>query len=530
MINSVRNTVLAVLNKNNYGYLSPQDFNLYCLQAQMDMFEDYFYQYNNWINRENNRTSGTGYADIVKGLEEVIDTFSVISPLLNQSTAQLNKSLYTLPTTTLNGSDYYLLNKILIYQTVRTSGTNTAVVGNNQLIDTNATFITNGVVAGDIVGYVVGGIPFNAVVEVVTSQTQLELEATNLTATGINYSIFNSLDIKEAEKVTHSKITLLDNSLLTKPTLTYPAYTQDALAAKMYPITIYEQGQVVSQYIRYPFTPNWTYLETSGNDPIFNASDPLYQSFELPLSDEPNLIMKILQYAGAEIREGDVVEYALGQPSDYVNWVRISQWKNGVLLPLTENIQTSFAAAYLQDNNSNLLFDQDGNVLSPQDSEVDLARITSGGRSIYLNSNSLFDGQEGYNVDGCWYFDYAVGARFGLNTETANVNPVFTIDKKGGVINFSSSGGVMSIVLEYVSDGMENGNDASVSLNKLFEDYIYAYIRFALLNGRLGVQEYVVTRARKDKSSLLRNAKLRLSNIHPGRLLMNMRGKDKWIK
>lgn len=59
----------------------------------------------------------------------------------------------------------------------------------------------------------------------------------------------------------------------------------------------------------------------------------------------------------------------------------------------------------------------------------------------------------------------------------------------------------MSIVLEYVSDGMENGNDASVSLNKLFEDYIYAYIRFAILNGRLGVQEYVVSRARKDKSS-----------------------------
>jgi hypothetical protein len=28
----------------------------------------------------------------------------------------------------------------------------------------------------------------------------------------------------------------------------------------------------------------------------------------------------------------------------------------------------------------------------------------------------------------------------------------------------------------------------------------------------------------------LRNAKLRVSNIHPGRLLMNMRGRDKWIK
>lgn len=217
-------------------------------------------------------------------------------------------------------------------------------------------------------------------------------------------------------------------------------------------------------------------------------------------------------------------------PSDFVNWVRISEWRNGVLRPLTENIQTSYAKAYLQDNESNLLFDQDGNVLSPQDSEIDLARIRGGARSIYLNSNSVYNGQEGWNVEGCWYFDYQVGARFGLNTETANSNPTFNIDKKAGVINFSSGSSMMSVVLEYVSDGMENGDDASVSLNKLFEEYIYAYIRYSILNGRLGVQEYVVNRARKDKSSLLRNAKLRLSNIHPGRLLMNMRGKDKWIK
>ena len=217
-------------------------------------------------------------------------------------------------------------------------------------------------------------------------------------------------------------------------------------------------------------------------------------------------------------------------PSDFVNWVRISEWRNGVLRPLTENIQTSYAKAYLQDNESNLLFDQDGNVLSPQDSEIDLARIRGGARSIYLNSNSVYDGQEGWNVEGCWYFDYQVGARFGLNTETANSNPTFNVDKKAGVINFSSGSSMRSVVLEYVSDGMENGDDASVSLNKLFEEYIYAYIRYSILNGRLGVQEYVVNRARKDKSSLLRNAKLRLSNIHPGRLLMNMRGKDKWIK
>ena len=43
IINSVRETVLSVLNKNNYGYITPSDFNLYAKQAQLDIFEDYFY-------------------------------------------------------------------------------------------------------------------------------------------------------------------------------------------------------------------------------------------------------------------------------------------------------------------------------------------------------------------------------------------------------------------------------------------------------------------------------------------------------
>ena len=214
-------------------------------------------------------------------------------------------------------------------------------------------------------------------------------------------------------------------------------------------------------------------------------------------------------------------------PADYVNWVRVSQFKNGILYPLSENIQTNWSSAYLQDNESKILFDQNGNALSPEFSEVDLSRAEPG---IYLNDKSLFNGQTGWNLDGYWFFDYQVGARFGLNTETANTNPTFKIDKQAGKIFFSSANGSASMVLEYVSDGMQNGDDSQVSVNKLFEEYLYAYIRYAILNSRVGVQEYIVNRARKDKSSLLRNAKLRLSNIHPGRLLMNLRGQNKWIK
>ena len=69
MINEVYNAVLSVLNKNNYGYLSPGDFNLFAKQAQLDVFEDFFYSYNFQLSIENIRQSGTGYADINKSIE-----------------------------------------------------------------------------------------------------------------------------------------------------------------------------------------------------------------------------------------------------------------------------------------------------------------------------------------------------------------------------------------------------------------------------------------------------------------------------
>ncbi len=228
-----------------------------------------------------------------------------------------------------------------------------------------------------------------------------------------------------------------------------------------------------------------------------------------------------------ELKVCDQLRFVL--PPDYVNWVRISEMRDGMLFPLTENIQTNWSGAYLQDHNCNVLFDIDGNVLKPNNSFFDIERLAGQQKNMYLGSGP-YNGQMGWNVDGNWCFDYNVQARFGLNTETANINPTFSINKKGGVINFNSVMADKFVVLEYVSDGLEKGDDSNVSVNKMFEEFIYAYIRYSILNNRFGVQEYVINRARKDKSSLLRNAKLRLSNIHPGRLLMNMRGQNKLIK
>ena len=216
-------------------------------------------------------------------------------------------------------------------------------------------------------------------------------------------------------------------------------------------------------------------------------------------------------------------------PSDYVNYVRISMYRDDVLFPLVENMQTNYSKAYLKDNNDKILFDNNGRVLEGL-SELDYDRIHKLQKSLYPG-DGIMNGKLGYYDGTNWYFDRFIGARYGLNTETANINPTFRIDNRSGVINFSSE--VVEgqkIVIEYISDGLEKGEDSQVVVNKLAEEFIYAYIRYMILSTKLGVQEYIVRRAQKEKTALYRNAKLRMSNLHPSRLLMSLRGQYKWIK
>ena len=81
MINEVRNTVLAVLSKDNRGYITPEEFNLFSRQAQLEIFEQYFYNYSNHINKQNARLDNSGYSNIPERLGEVIDRFLIDIPL-----------------------------------------------------------------------------------------------------------------------------------------------------------------------------------------------------------------------------------------------------------------------------------------------------------------------------------------------------------------------------------------------------------------------------------------------------------------
>lgn len=72
LIDDIYQKVLALANKEQRGYITPQDFNLFANYAQMEIFEQYFYDINLARKSQGNDTV---YADIDDMLEQKLQIF-----------------------------------------------------------------------------------------------------------------------------------------------------------------------------------------------------------------------------------------------------------------------------------------------------------------------------------------------------------------------------------------------------------------------------------------------------------------------
>ena len=100
-VNTVYTRVLAIINKEQRGYIGPTEFNIFANQAQMDIFEQYFYDLNQFLRLPGN---STGHADMVDILNEKIGIFTKTAALSYGVTA-FNKpsDLYRLTAIEYNG-------------------------------------------------------------------------------------------------------------------------------------------------------------------------------------------------------------------------------------------------------------------------------------------------------------------------------------------------------------------------------------------------------------------------------------------
>ena len=109
-VDTVYQRVLAILNKEQRGYVTPQEFNLFANQAQMDIFEQYFYDINQFGRMHGNDTE---FSDMLNILNEKIDIFEVTAAMTYGAGAHWNPpaDLYRIGTLIHNSIEVERINK-----------------------------------------------------------------------------------------------------------------------------------------------------------------------------------------------------------------------------------------------------------------------------------------------------------------------------------------------------------------------------------------------------------------------------------
>lgn len=206
-------------------------------------------------------------------------------------------------------------------------------------------------------------------------------------------------------------------------------------------------------------------------------------------------------------------------PPDYINYVRIS-WVDefGKLHPMANDPRMSIAEEYLQDNDYELLFDNNGCVLSGESKDTPEGSVIAE------------DGADNYNR-----YSFCNGG-FAPNANMSNhfANGKYRLDKNAGVIQFGSSVEGKFIVLEYISDGLFTGCEGSpeeeIRINKFAESTILDFIYYQLIKNRRQVPYNEKMRARKEYYNSRRITKTRINTLRKSEIIQAFKGSTKWIK
>ena len=220
-------------------------------------------------------------------------------------------------------------------------------------------------------------------------------------------------------------------------------------------------------------------------------------------------------------------DLTVAMPQDYVNYIMLS-WvdTSGLEHPIFPAEYTSRPSESIaQDANGDYLFTSQGDTVTVTPSVTE-TRFKDFDLNLY--SGNLAN-------DDYYLFTHYVSnrvynrsGRYGIDPVKANFNGVFVVDEVNGQFGFSNDLSGRIINIKYVSDGL--ATDSEMKVHKLAEDAIYKYIYHAVLSTKLGVPEYQVMRAKRDRRAAMRNAKLRLSDLNIKELTNIMKGKAKHIK
>ena len=231
-VNAVYKTVLLILNQQQRGYMTPDEFNKVATQVQLNIFEKYEDDLNQMYRVPQNDTE---YANRVKNIEENLQFFQ---------------------------------------RTGTTTGTNPFTL-------------------------VPGTTPFND-----------QPGAVNITDTIYRLGSVIYKDIELSQYSQRNEILQILRSPLTQPTKSFPIYLYENNLVYVYPTTIINSvGELITfSYLKSPANVVWGFGQGSLGQ--FEYNQALSVNFELNVSEQSNVVTRVLAYAGVIINDPTIIQVA----------------------------------------------------------------------------------------------------------------------------------------------------------------------------------------------------------------------------
>tara|TARA_R110002020_G_scaffold29015_1_gene91864 strand:+ start:20 stop:820 length:801 start_codon:yes stop_codon:yes gene_type:complete len=252
-IDTVYQKVLALANKEQRGYITPQDFNLFADHAQKEIFEQYFYDLNQFLRVPGNETK---HADAVAMLKEKISRFERYdraATILNQY-GDINLE-----------EDFPKMYRLTMVRVSYKSKPKFVYIGEENPIS------------------------FSKAEHISLSELN-NIGNSSLAAWSRRRPVYTQYTTNTRDR---NRIKVYPN----------PSFTEK-----------YEDGRlkdrVLVSYIESPEKPNWTY-QVVNQKPFFNDNVET-EHFELHESDEQELVYRILALAGVSLNKPELTQVAAG--------------------------------------------------------------------------------------------------------------------------------------------------------------------------------------------------------------------------
>ena len=97
-VNKVYKAVLSILNKEQRGYLNPDEFNKIATEVQLSLLDNTFLEYNKFITLKKSNRISTGYGDMPTKTHEKIDVFYKEHQFIIDTDYVVDTGIATLPT------------------------------------------------------------------------------------------------------------------------------------------------------------------------------------------------------------------------------------------------------------------------------------------------------------------------------------------------------------------------------------------------------------------------------------------------